>query len=259
MNPTRSQNTGVNQMDATVHIVVVDDDPDIRDVVAEYLVNEGFRVSGAAEGAEMRRTLVSDKVDLILLDLRLPGEDGLSLLKELQLRPEIGVIILTGKDDVVDRVTGLELGADDYITKPFHLRELLARVRSVLRRTPDSERSARDKTATGGEVAHFAGWELDRAHRRLRSPSREDVELTSGEFDLLTAFLEHPKRPLTRDQLLDLARGRAAEAFDRSIDVMVGRLRRKLEIDPKRPEIIKTVHGVGYAFAVDVTHPPSSG
>jgi DNA-binding response OmpR family regulator len=246
-------------MDTPIHIVVVDDDPEIRDIVAEYLGNEGFRVSSAADGAGMRRALANEKVDLILLDLRLPGEDGLSLLKELQLRPEIGVIILTGKDDVVDRVTGLELGADDYITKPFHLRELLARARSVLRRTPDSERSVRDKAASGGDLARFAGWEFDRALRRLRSPGGEDVELTSGEFDLLTAFIEHPKRPLTRDQLLDLARGREAEAFDRSIDVMVGRLRRKLEIDPKRPEIIKTVHGVGYALAVDVTRPSGSG
>jgi len=235
------------------HILVVDDDPEILDVVREYLGDEGYRVSSAASGAEMRESLKGSDVDLVILDVRLSGENGFDLAKELRESSDAGIIMLSRKDDVVDRVAGLEIGADDYIAKPFHLRELLARTRSVLRRRAGSTESANGSPAEQpGSRYVFGGWQLDRRTRVLISPSSKPVELSSGEFDLLLAFLENPKEPLSRDRLLDLTRGVRAAQFDRSIDVQVGRLRRKIEANPPRPAMIKTVRGVGYKLSVDV-------
>ena len=233
------------------HILVVDDQREICDLVQEYLVSEGYRVSTAHDGAEMRRVMALGPVDLVILDLMLPGEDGLTLARSLREESNVGIIILTGRGEIVDRIIGLEMGADDYLPKPFHLRELLARVKSVLRRA--SSRNA-ERPATPRSRARFAGWELDLSSRELFSPSGEEVRLTTGEFDLLSAFVNNPNQVLTRDRLLDLARNREAGPFDRTIDVQVGRLRRKLEDDPQRPTMIKTVRGSGYIFtpAVEV-------
>jgi two-component system OmpR family response regulator len=227
------------------HILVVDDQQEICDVVEEYLTGEGYRVSTAHDGAGMRRTLAQSPADLVILDLMLPGEDGLSLARALRSESGIGIIILTGRGETVDRIIGLEMGADDYLPKPFHLRELLARVKSVLRRV--QSRTA-DVPQTGRTRAHFAGWTLDLSSRELLSPAGEEVRLTTGEFDLLAAFVNNPNQVLTRDRLLDLARNREAGPFDRTIDVQVGRLRRKLEDDPQNPTLIKTVRGSGYIF-----------
>jgi len=232
------------------HIVVVDDQKEICDVVQEYLTGEGYRVSTANDGAGMRRAMAQGRVDLVILDLMLPGEDGLTLARSLREEsPNIGIIILTGRGETVDRIIGLEMGADDYLPKPFHLRELLARVKSVLRRV--STRSAERPTAQRA-TARFSGWNLDLASRELRSPVGREVRLTTGEFDLLAAFVNNANQVLSRDRLLDLARNREAGPFDRTIDVQVGRLRRKLEDDPQRPTMIKTVRGSGYIFTPPV-------
>jgi len=234
------------------HILVVDDQKEICDVVQEYLTGEGYRVSTANDGNGMRRALGQSHVDLVILDLMLPGEDGLTLARGLRDESGIGIIILTGRGETVDRIIGLEMGADDYLPKPFHLRELLARVKSVLRRvqsrTGEPSQSARSH-------ARFSGWNLDLSSRELMSPGGEEVRLTTGEFDLLSAFVSNANQVLSRDRLLDLARNREAGPFDRTIDVQVGRLRRKLEDDPQKPSMIKTVRGTGYIFTptVEVT------
>jgi two-component system OmpR family response regulator len=236
------------------HILIVDDQREICDLVQEYLSGEGYRVSTAQSGAEMRRVMAQSSVDLVILDLMLPGEDGLTLARSLrQDLPNVGIIILTGRGEIVDRIIGLEMGADDYLPKPFHLRELLARVKSVLRRA--SSRGAEKQTGPARSKARFAGWHLDLSSRELFSPSGKEVRLTTGEFDLLAAFVNNANQVLTRDRLLDLARNREAGPFDRTIDVQVGRLRRKLEDDPQRPTMIKTVRGSGYIFTpmVEVT------
>ena len=227
------------------HILIVDDQREICEMVEAYLSGEGYRVSTAHDGAEMRRTLAQSRVDLVILDLMLPGEDGLSLARSLREESDVGIIILTGRGETVDRIIGLEMGADDYLPKPFHLRELLARVKSVLRRV--SSGTAERAPALRAK-ARFAGWNLDLSSRELYSPTGKEVRLTTGEFDLLAAFVNNANQVLTRDQLLDLARNREAGPFDRTIDVQVGRLRRKLEDDPQRPSIIKTVRGSGYIF-----------
>jgi two-component system, OmpR family, response regulator len=231
------------------HILVVDDQQEICDVVQEYLTGEGYRVSTAHDGAGMRRVMSHAPVDLVILDLMLPGEDGLTLARSLRSESGIGIIILTGRGETVDRIIGLEMGADDYLPKPFHLRELLARVKSVLRRV-------QSRTAEGPQGirlrARFAGWNLDLSSRELLSPSGEEVRLTTGEFDLLAAFVNNANQVLSRDKLLDLARNREAGPFDRTIDVQVGRLRRKLEDDPQNPSLIKTVRGSGYIFTPPV-------
>ena len=237
-------------MNETAHIVVVDDQKEICQVVQEYLSGEGYRVSAAHDGPGMRRVMAQDPVDLVILDLMLPGEDGLTLARALRDESEVGIIILTGRGETVDRIIGLEMGADDYLPKPFHLRELLGRVKSVLRRV--SSRS-QDKPSPGARSkARFAGWNLDLATRELLSPAGGDVRLTTGEFDLLAAFVNNANQVLSRDRLLDLARNREAGPFDRTIDVQVGRLRRKLEDDPQKPTIIKTVRGTGYIFTPTV-------
>ncbi len=238
-------------MKAAEHILVVDDQAEICDVVQQYLANEGYRVSVANEGAGMRRVMGQGPVDLVILDLMLPGEDGLTLARALREESNVGIIILTGRGETVDRIIGLEMGADDYLPKPFHLRELLARVKSVLRRVSDRT-AAKDKPANIRSKAQFAGWNLDLSTRELMSPDGGEVRLTTGEFELLAAFVNNPNQVLSRDRLLDLARNREAGPFDRTIDVQVGRLRRKLEDDPKNPTMIKTVRGGGYIFTPPV-------
>lgn len=237
-------------MSDTAHILVVDDQQEICDVVQEYLTGEGYRVSVGHDGGGMRRVLAQSQVDLVILDLMLPGEDGLTLARSLRSESgNIGIIILTGRGETVDRIIGLEMGADDYLPKPFHLRELLARVKSVLRRV--QSRSGEAAPSARSRV-RFAGWNLDLSSRELMSPAGEEVRLTTGEFDLLAAFVNNANQVLSRDRLLDLARNREAGPFDRTIDVQVGRLRRKLEDDPQNPSLIKTVRGSGYIFTPSV-------
>lgn len=237
-------------MTGATHILVVDDDPRIRDMLGRYFEGEGFVVSQADGGEAMRRRAADASFDLILLDLNLPGEDGLSLAREIRSASSVPIIMVTGKGEMVDRVVGLEIGADDYITKPFHLREVLARVRTVLRRASQQIQEASHEEP--GERLGFAGWQLNLVKRKLLSPDGMSVALTTGEFDLLSAFVRSPNRPLNRDQLMDLARGRDWSPYDRSIDTQVGRLRKKIEQDPSNPELIKTVRGLGYVFTPKV-------
>jgi two-component system, OmpR family, response regulator len=242
-------------MSNPAHILVVDDEPRIRTMLRRYLVEEGFKVSDAADGVSMRAALEGGAVDLVLLDLMLPGEDGLSLARSIRQRSEIPVIMLTGKGDLIDRVVGLEAGADDYITKPFELREVLARIRTVLRRAGPRPATPAAKPAGEGaaEILVFQGWRLDLVRRELTAPAGVPVSLTAGEFDLLRVFAQHPNRVLTRAQLIELVKGREWAAYDRAIDTQVGRLRKKLEPDPGNPTLIKTVRGGGYVFAAAVT------
>jgi len=232
------------------HILVVDDDADLRQMVADYLSDYDLRVTGAADGASMREAIARDVVDLVLLDLKLSSEDGMTLARELRESSNVPIIILTGRKDDVDRIMGLELGADDYLTKPFNLRELLARIRAILRRTqahPVAVAESREPQAF-----RFGVWELDLRSRRLTSNGGERVELTHAEFALLAAFLGAPERILSREQLLELSRGNDEHVFDRSIDVQILRLRRKIEADPSRPKLIRTERGVGYFFNAQV-------
>jgi len=233
------------------HILIVDDDQQIGALLTQFLGSQGFRATAVPDGEAMRRVLGADKVDLVVLDLMLPGEDGLSLLRHLRATTALPVVMLTAMGSEPDRVIGLELGADDYLAKPFSTRELLARIKAVLRRAGTSG-GASSVAEDGRKIFQFAGWTLDTGRRQLRSPERMLVDLTGGEFDLLMAFLLHPQRVMNRDELMDLARGRLPGPDDRTIDVQVGHLRRKIEIDPKNPELIKTVRGGGYVLAVEV-------
>src|ERR1700760_2092321 len=212
------------------HILIVDDQKEICDMVQDYLSSEGYRVSTAHDGSGMRRVIAQSAVDLVILDLMLPGEDGLTLARSLREESNVGIIILTGRGETVDRIIGLEMGADDYLPKPFHLRELLARVKSVLRRVSARIKEPAPAASNAGtrSKARFSGWNLDLSTRELVSPAGSEVRLTTGEFDLLAAFVNNANQVLTRDRLLDLARNREAGPFDRTIDVQVGRLRRKL-------------------------------
>lgn len=231
-------------------IVIVDDEPQVRAMLESYLAREGFATSGAGSGEMMQQILSRTPADLVILDVILPGEDGLEIARRLRrTNPDIGIIMLTAKGDEIDRVVGLEVGADDYISKPFSLREVLARVKSVLRRAP---RSATTRPSSSGIVA-FDQWRLDIDRRRLSSASGQDVPLSPGEFALLRAFIEHAGRVLSRDTLIELTRGYGADALDRAIDVQVTRLRHKIEINPRAPQIIKTVRGGGYTFAAAVS------
>ena len=235
-------------MVASPHILIVDDDREIRDLTGRYLRKHGYRVDSAGDAKAMDRLLRDGKFDLIVLDLMLPGEDGLSICRRLRAATRIPIVMLTAVAEDTDRIIGLEIGADDYLTKPFNPRELLARIRAVLRRA-----EAPGFPSDPGEgVLAFAGWRLDPARRELRNPDGVLVELTAGEFDLLLALVEHPRRVLSRDRLLDLTKGRDAQPFDRSIDVQVSRLRRKIEADPKNPDFVKTVRSVGYIFTAPV-------
>jgi DNA-binding response OmpR family regulator len=236
------------------HILVVDDEVEVCNLIRNYLSGEGFEVSVAHNGDDMRETLERSAIDLVILDLVLPGEDGLALARSLRDVSAIPILMLTGRGDPVDRIVGLEMGADDYLAKPFHLRELRARVQSVLRRVSGAmQAETSDGTRPPRPRARFAGWTFDLSTRELLSPSGEDVRLTPGEFDLLVAFVTNAGQTLSRDRLLDLIRDRDADAFDRTIDVRVGRLRRKLGDDPHSPQLIRTVRGGGYLFSPPVT------
>ncbi|UZR27782.1 response regulator [Methylococcus mesophilus] len=235
-------------MSATPHLLIVDDDRELRQLLPQYLSGHGFRVDAVADGKAMSRILETGRFDLIVLDLMLPGEDGLALCRRLRASSRLPVIMLTALAEETDRIVGLEMGADDYVAKPFSPRELLARIKAVLRRTTDLT----DRPEGDGHTLVFEGWRLDLARRELHSPEGVLMPLTGGEFDLLAAFAEHPRRVLSRDQLLDLTRGRSASAYDRSVDVQLSRLRRKIEADPNDPVLIKTVRGGGYLFAAQV-------
>lgn len=236
-------------MEAEPHILIVDDDREIRALVGDYLRRNGFRTSLAADGRQMRRILEDTRIDLVILDLMLPGEDGLRLCRDLRARSNLPVLMLTARGDPVDRVVGLEMGADDYLAKPFEPRELLARIRSVLRRA-----SALPSNLTPAAARHyrFAGWVWNTALHQLVSPQGVVVVLSGAEYRLLQVFMTHPNRVLTRDQLLDLTRGKDADPFDRSIDLCVSRLRQKLGDDARAPTLIKTLRGEGYIFAAEV-------
>jgi two-component system, OmpR family, response regulator len=229
---------------AARRLLIVDDDPDILDLLCRYFGGHGFQVRTAADGHAMRAELALSPVDLVLLDLGLPGEDGLEITRYLRANCQCAVIIITGRGDSVDRVVGLELGADDYVAKPFELRELLARVRSVLRRTV-----VEVPATANAPLIEFDGFRLDPTARRLQGRDGNDIVLTSGEFELLQAFIEQPNRVLSRDALMNRIHGRDAGPYDRAIDVQVGRLRRKLEPDTDLPQLIKSVRGAGYLFA----------
>jgi two-component system phosphate regulon response regulator OmpR len=227
----------------SAHIAVVDDEDDVREMVAEYLGRQGYRVSRADGGPALDALMAEERIDLALLDVTMPGEDGISLARRLRAQGPIGIVMLTANGDTLDRVVGLEVGADDYIVKPFDLRELLARVRAVLRRTPQPE-----SNATSGRRVRFGRCLLDLESRKLLDEAGAEVPLTVMEYDLLRTFAEHPGKPLSRDRILDLAHNSEMEPFDRSVDSRIVRLRRKIEPDPVKPATLKTVRGVGYVF-----------
>ena len=236
-------------MTQTDSILIVDDDADIRHLLRDHLVRHGFRAMAVPDGKGMWQALSHARFDLIVLDLMLPGEDGLTLCRDLRARANTPVVMLTALGEETDRIIGLEMGADDYLAKPFNPRELLARIKAVLRRSRSLPDSQNTEQATR---IHFAGWTLDMASRNLLSPEGNVVTLSGGEFRLLQVFLDHPNRVLTRDQLLDLTQGREGGPFERSIDMQVGRLRRRLRDDAKEPRIIKTVRSAGYVLAAAV-------
>ena len=234
----------------TAHVLALDDDPEVRRLVAEYLSQNDLRVTAVATGAELAEAMAHHAIDLVVLDLRLQGEDGLQIARRLRESSTIPILMLTGRAEEADRVMGLELGADDYLIKPFSPRELLARIRALLRR-------ARAQATVADAIARvrayrFGGWELNVGLRRLKAADGRSVELTNGEFSLLAAFVSSPQRVLSRDQLLDLSRLHNAEVYDRSIDVQILRLRRKIEVDAAQPKFIKTERGAGYLFAATV-------
>lgn len=235
------------------HILVVDDDPLMRGLIADYLLDSAFRISTAGNGAEMEQVLTDQVIDLVLLDLRLPGEDGMELARRLRRDTDVPLIIVSGRTDMVDRVMGLEIAADDYVTKPFSSRELLARTRAVLRgyqrRPVDDAPSVR---GTRRRAYRFAGWELNSFARKLTDPKGQDVSLSNGEFNLLLAFCEAPHRVLSRDQLIDLSRLHGDEIYDRSVDVQIFRLRRRIGGEDPTHALIRTERGAGYVFATDV-------
>ncbi len=234
------------------HILVVDDDRQIRTMLARYLGDHGLRVTMAADGREMMALFGGHQFDVVILDVMMPGDDGFTLCQRLRARSTVPIILLTARDTETDRVIGLELGADDYVPKPFNPRELLARIRAALRRAT----MMRERADSGTAIQHryrFDDWTLDLARRSLVSPRGARVDLTTGEFDLLAALVQHPHHVLSRDQLLDLVHGRSNLNIDRSIDVQISRLRRKIEEDPQEPMLIKTVRNGGYVFTARVT------
>jgi DNA-binding response OmpR family regulator len=239
--------TNFRDMAAAAEILVVDDEPELREMVAEYLARHGFAVRTAIDGQGMAARLGEKAADLVILDINMPGEDGLTLARRLREHSDVCIMMLTAAGATVDRVVGLEMGADDYIAKPFDLRELLARVRTVLRRRANAEaRLARPEAPP--DTLRLGHWLLDLDAHKLLGKDGEELRLTAMEFDLLQAFARNPDRVLSRDQLLDLAHRRDWEPFDRSIDIRVTRLRKKIERDPAKPEIIKTIRGTGYMY-----------
>ncbi|MFM5953611.1 MAG: response regulator [Novosphingobium sp.] len=236
----------MDQSDAT-RLLLVDDERSLREPLAEYLARQGFVVTQAASAAEARTRLREDAPDLVLLDIMMPGEDGLSLCRHLAETQAIPTILLTARGEATDRIVGLEIGADDYVTKPFEPRELVARIRSVLRRA-----SKGGPAQPEDELFEFEGWRLDPLKRRLTDPEGALVSISSVEFRLLLAFVEHPRQVLDRDRLLDMVQNREAHLFDRAVDNQVSRLRRKIEVDSRNPTLIQTVWGGGYMLAADV-------
>ncbi|MFG1351675.1 response regulator [Xanthobacter autotrophicus] len=239
-------------MERTPHILVVDDHREIRELLAKYLTRNGFRVSVASGGADMRQQMRTGTFDLVVLDIMMPGDDGLTLCRQLRQSSDIPVVLLTAAAEETDRIVGIELGADDYVTKPFNPRELLARIRAILRRAQGPARVQQG----GPRRYRFDRWQLDPDRRLLLDETGSEVRLGSAEFRLLAALVTRPSVVLTRDQLLDITAGRPAQVFDRSIDNLVSRLRRRIERDPQHPELIKTVWGDGYVFAAPVEVDP---
>jgi len=236
-------------MERVPHILIVDDHREIRELLARYLDRNGLRVSVAEDGLALRQALRASVIDLVVLDIMMPGEDGLSLCRMLRQQGDIPIILLTAVTEETDRIVGLELGADDYVTKPFNPRELLARIRAILRRTAAT---AKPEAGGAGPCYRFAGWELDSARRSLTDPAGQSCDVGAAEYRLLLALVSRPGLVLTRDQLLDITAGRQAQMFDRSIDNLISRLRRRIETDPQHPSLIKTVRGGGYVCAVPV-------
>ncbi len=237
-------------MSTSEHVLVVDDDPAVRGLIAEYLSTHGYEVTEAESGEAMREAIARALPDLVLLDINMPGEDGLTLARQLRSRYDVGIIMVTGSGDVVDRVVGLEVGADDYVTKPFDPRELRARVRSVLRRLQATapEGTAAPSPSAPRRRVPVGSCALDLDTHQLFAADGREIPITSMEFDLLQVFTEHPQQVLTRDRLLTLTRNREWEPFDRSIDIRIARLRKKIEDDAERPQVIRTVRGAGYMF-----------
>jgi two-component system OmpR family response regulator len=229
------------------HILIVDDDAEIRRLAGKFLREHGHKVTAAQDARDMREAMAAGTVDLVILDVMLPGVSGLDLCRDIRRTSNVPIIMLTARGSDVDRIVGLELGADDYLAKPFNPRELLARIHAVLRRTHLSDPAA----ASGGTCLRFSGWTLDTRRRELSNPEGAIVDLSTGEYDLLLTFLEHPQRVLTRDHLMDAAKNRTATGFDRAIDIQVSRLRRKLDASGG-PEMVKTVRGAGYLFVPEV-------
>jgi two-component system OmpR family response regulator len=234
----------------TAHILAVDDDPSVRKVICNYLGDNDIRVTALASGREIADVMAREVIDLLVLDWRMPGEDGLAIARRLRAESKVPIIMLTGRKDEADRVMGLELAADDYLTKPFSPRELLARIRALLRRT--RERQTVADVVQKIRAYRFAGFELNIRLRRLTGPSGENIPLTKGEFNLLAAFLASPQQVLSRDQLLSLSRLHNDEVYDRSVDVQIGRLRKKIQPDENSAELIRTERGVGYVFTGSV-------
>ncbi|AKU22837.1 response regulator [Massilia sp. NR 4-1] len=241
-------------MEPSSTILIVDDDRDIRTLLADYLESNGYRTLGAADGAAMWKQLDETRPDLVVLDLNLPGEDGLTLCRKLRAHSTLPVIMLTARSEPLDRILGLEMGADDYLPKPFEPRELLARIRSVLRRSNSQPAGVSDQA----QQIRFSSWTLDLTARHLLNPQGIVIMLSGAEFRLLKVFLEHPNRVLNRDQLLNLTQGRDADPFDRSIDIQISRLRQKLGEDARMPQIIKTVRNGGYVLAGTVSVEPAA-
>lgn len=235
--------------DQPTRLLLVDDEASIREPLGEYLAGQGFAVDCAASAAEARALLLSDSYDLVISDIMMPGEDGLSLTRFLREVHKVPVILLTARSEETERVIGLEIGADDYVVKPFGPRELVARIRAVLRRAASEQRVVVDGE---GEVYRFGDWSLSTTERALRHADGRDVALSTGEYQLLLALVRHPRQVMSRDRLLDIVRGRDADVFDRSIDNLISRLRRKIEDDSREPHLIKTVWGGGYTFGADV-------
>ncbi len=231
------------------HLLVVDDDAELRNLLSDYLGQAGYRVTAVADGRQMQRVMEAARFDLVILDIMLPGEDGLSLCRKLRAGSRIPILMLTARGDEVDRIVGLEMGADDYLSKPFNPRELLARVKSILRRAGSLPENLADEDV---RRFRFADWTLDTQTRQLSSPAGVVVDLSGAEYKILRVLLEHPNRVLSRDQILEFTQGREANAFDRAIDVQIGRLRRKLDDDPREPRLIKTVRNEGYVLSVPV-------
>jgi two-component system, OmpR family, response regulator len=240
----------MHNMNTEKHVLIVDDDEEIRTLVADFLSQYNYQISTAEDGKQMFDVLEREEIDLIILDLMLPGDDGLTLCKKVRETSAMPIIMLSAIGQETDRIIGLEMGADDYLPKPFNERELLARVKAIFRRTAGPQEAPSDKTGN----YKFAGWTLDTATRCLLSPEDVEVSVSAGEYSLLLAFVESPQRVLSRDHLLDITKNREAGPFDRSIDVQISRLRHKIEEDPKAPVLIKTVRGGGYLFTANVEH-----